>query len=105
MKMQWSNSLKILRQLLLQEIQNLQLLKILKKIYGVQFHPEVTHTDNGKQIFKNFLFIICKIKKNWNVNFQTSKILNEIRETVKKRKSYMRTIRWSRQQCCCIVST
>ena len=27
-----------------------------KNIYGVQFHPEVTHTDNGKQIFKNFLF-------------------------------------------------
>jgi GMP synthase (glutamine-hydrolysing) len=27
-----------------------------KKIYGVQFHPEVTHTDNGKKIFKNFLF-------------------------------------------------
>ena len=35
-----------------------------KKIYGVQFHPEVTHTKNGKQIFKNFLFLICKIKKN-----------------------------------------
>ena len=34
------------------------------KIYGVQFHPEVTHTDNGKQIFKNFIFSICKIKKN-----------------------------------------
>ena len=29
------------------------------KIYGVQFHPEVTHTDNGKQIFENFLFLIC----------------------------------------------
>ena len=28
------------------------------KIYGVQFHPEVTHTDSGKQIFKNFLFLI-----------------------------------------------
>ena len=38
-----------------------------KKIYGVQFHPEVTHTDNGKQIFKNFLFSICKIKKKWSV--------------------------------------
>ena len=37
------------------------------KIYGVQFHPEVTHTDNGKQIFENFLFLICKIKKKWNV--------------------------------------
>ena len=33
------------------------------KIYGVQFHPEVTHTDNGKQIFKNFLFSIFKKKK------------------------------------------
>ena len=36
----------------------------IKKIYGVQFHPEVTHTDKGSQIFKNFLFSICKIKKN-----------------------------------------
>ena len=34
------------------------------KIYGVQFHPEVTHTDNGKQIFKNFVFSICNAKKN-----------------------------------------
>ena len=34
-----------------------------ENIYGVQFHPEVTHTDNGKKIFKNFLFSICKVKK------------------------------------------
>ena len=40
----------------------------MKKIYGVQFHPEVTHTDNGKQIFKNFLFSICKIKRRWIVS-------------------------------------
>ena len=37
------------------------------RLYGVQFHPEVTHTEKGKQIFKNFLFLICKIKKNWSV--------------------------------------
>ena len=57
-----------------------------KKIYGVQFHPEVTHTENGKQIFKNFIFLICKIKKNWNVNSQKSGLIKEIRLKVKNDK-------------------
>ena len=57
-----------------------------KKIYGVQFHPEVTHTDNGTLIFKNFLFLICKIKKNWNISSQKNKLINEIKNTVKKDK-------------------
>jgi len=56
------------------------------KIYGVQFHPEVTHTENGKQIFKNFLFLICKIKKNWNVASQQKRLINEIKKTVCKDK-------------------
>ena len=57
-----------------------------EKIYGVQFHPEVTHTDNGKKIFKNFLFLICKIKKKWNVAFQKKRLIQEIKATVKKDK-------------------
>ena len=57
-----------------------------KKIYGVQFHPEVTHTDKGHIIFKNFLFTICKIKKKWNVQFQTKRLIEEIKNTVKKDK-------------------
>ena len=57
-----------------------------KKIYGVQFHPEVTHTDNGKQIFKNFLFLICKIKKNWNIVDQKNKLTKEIKKTVRENK-------------------
>ena len=57
-----------------------------KKIYGVQFHPEVTHTENGKQLFKNFIFLICKIKKNWNVNSQKLRLINEIRHKVKNDK-------------------
>jgi len=54
------------------------------KIYGVQFHPEVTHTDNGKQLFKNFLFDICKIKKEWNIDSQKIRLIREIKRTVKK---------------------
>ena len=37
-----------------------------KKIYGIQFHPEVTHTEKGKIILRNFVFEICMLKKNWS---------------------------------------
>ncbi len=56
------------------------------RIYGVQFHPEVTHTYNGKQIFKNFLFLICKIKKRWSVISQKKILINQIKSTVRKAK-------------------
>ena len=57
-----------------------------KNFYGVQFHPEVTHTENGKKLFKNFIFSICKIKKNWSSKDQKIKLIKEIRETVGKNK-------------------
>jgi GMP synthase (glutamine-hydrolysing) len=57
-----------------------------KKIYGVQFHPEVTHTDKGDQIFKNFLFLICKIERNWNVTSQKKRLVEEIKSTVKNNR-------------------
>jgi len=37
-----------------------------KKFYGVEFHPEVNHTDRGTEILRNFIFAICGAKKNWN---------------------------------------
>ncbi len=57
-----------------------------EKIYGVQFHPEVTHTDKGKQIFKNFLFLICKVKRNWSATSQKLRLIREIKREVKKDK-------------------
>ena len=56
------------------------------KIYGVQFHPEVTHTDSGNQLFKNFLFEICKVQKKWDVVSQKKKLIDEIKKQVKKIK-------------------
>jgi GMP synthase (glutamine-hydrolysing) len=53
-----------------------------EKIYGVQFHPEVAHTDEGKKIISNFLFNICKCKGDWTArNFIESSIA-EIKEKV-----------------------
>ena len=57
-----------------------------KKIYGVQFHPEVTHTENGKKLFKNFIFSICKAKKSWLIKSEKKRLINEVKETVKKDK-------------------
>ena len=37
-----------------------------KKFYGLEFHPEVNHTDRGTDILQNFVFAICGAKKNWN---------------------------------------
>ena len=54
----------------------------IRKFYGVQFHPEVTHTKNGKKIISNFIFLICKIKKNWSPKDQKNKLINDIKKQV-----------------------
>jgi GMP synthase (glutamine-hydrolysing) len=37
-----------------------------KKLYGVEFHPEVNHTERGTEILNNFIFRICVAKQNWD---------------------------------------
>jgi len=57
-----------------------------KQIYGIQFHPEVTHTNNGDIIFKNFIFDICKARKQWKLKSEKKRIIKEIKQTIKEDK-------------------
>ncbi len=52
------------------------------KIYGVQFHPEVAHSTEGKKILENFAVGICKAARNWTPGNFIKEKLQEIREIV-----------------------
>ncbi len=56
------------------------------KFFGVQFHPEVTHTENGKKIISNFIFLICRIKRNWSSKDQKMKLIKEVKQQVGNNK-------------------
>ncbi len=58
-----------------------------KKLYGVQFHPEVAHTPQGKEIIHNFLFRICGCSGNWNIRSFIDYSVNQIREKVGEEKA------------------
>ena len=53
-----------------------------KKHFGVQFHPEVTHTQNGKKLISNFIFLICKIKRNWSSKDQKLKLIKDVKNQI-----------------------
>lgn len=53
-----------------------------KKIYGIQWHPEVTHTDYGDQIFRNFLFEICGCEPTWSMEDFVEESIEKIRREV-----------------------
>ena len=57
-----------------------------KNIYCVQFHPEVTHSEYGKEIYKNFVFNIAKCEQNWNMNNYIEETVKNIKATVGDKK-------------------
>ncbi|MGB9906551.1 MAG: glutamine-hydrolyzing GMP synthase [Candidatus Saccharicenans sp.] len=57
-----------------------------RKIYGVQFHPEVAHTQEGKKVLANFLFRLAGLKADWNMTSFIQDRVKEIRQLVGKEK-------------------
>lgn len=57
-----------------------------KKIYAVQFHPEVSHTEFGSKMIENFVFTICQCEKNWQLTDFISNEIQRIKEVVGDKK-------------------
>jgi len=57
-----------------------------KNLYGLQFHPETSHTDGGKEIMRRFLYDICKAKGDYKLDDYIDTQIRQIKETVKEQK-------------------
>lgn len=57
-----------------------------KKLYAVQFHPEVNHTKQGINILENFLFDVCKCVGDWEMSEYAKNTISSIREKVGDKK-------------------
>jgi len=58
----------------------------MRNFYGLQFHPEVIHTKEGKKMLANFLFNICLCKKSWSMKSFVAHAVEEIRQQVGSQK-------------------
>ncbi len=54
-----------------------------KAIYGLQWHPEVIHTENGMKMLGNFIFEVCECEANWNIEDFIEKAVEEVMSKVK----------------------
>jgi GMP synthase (glutamine-hydrolysing) len=59
-----------------------------RRLYAVQFHPEVVHTAQGREILSNFLFSICGCEKDWDPRHRVSAIESEIRDIAEDRNIF-----------------
>ena len=57
-----------------------------RKFYGLQFHPEVEHSQNGVEVLKNFLFSICKCKADWDMGDFIESSVQHIQDQVGNKK-------------------
>jgi GMP synthase (glutamine-hydrolysing) len=59
-----------------------------RKLYGLQFHPEVVHTRYGKRILENFVFGACGASKDWDVSQRVPLVEEQIRQSVQDRNVF-----------------
>jgi GMP synthase (glutamine-hydrolysing) len=59
-----------------------------RRLYGVQFHPEVVHTTEGTRVLENFVFGICGCPKDWNAGERVALVEKQIRERVGERNVF-----------------
>jgi GMP synthase (glutamine-hydrolysing) len=57
-----------------------------KPIYALQFHPEVTHTEDGQNVLNNYLFKVCKTQKDWKMDDLITQRIEEIKNKVQDNK-------------------
>ena len=58
-----------------------------KKFYGIQFHPEVVHSENGIDVIRNFLYEICKCKGDWEVSSFAKEKIKSLKEKIGDKKA------------------
>jgi GMP synthase (glutamine-hydrolysing) len=59
-----------------------------RRIYGVQFHPEVAHTPSGKRILENFVFEICGARRDWNPTGRIPELEEQVRVAARGRSVF-----------------
>ena len=59
-----------------------------RKIYGLQFHPEVAHTHHGQRILQNFVFDVCGATRDWDVSQRVPVVEEHIRQTAGDRNVF-----------------
>src|SRR5207247_6016374 len=58
-----------------------------RKVFGVQFHPEVTHTENGEALLRRFVFDICRCRGDWTIGSFIETAVDRIRNQIGNRRA------------------